>query len=131
MNLFANRSLIAWNGVDSQSPLDYVHPLRRADLQKILAHVPDSVEMIIVYGSSLGDYLLDDSDLDLAVVSRDKACFNPKVLEKMALDAVVDVQVFPTLDDLIEQAEGFFPTPRAIVDEGLPVYMKGKAVRLV
>ena len=131
MNLFANRSLIAWNGVDSQSPLDYVHPLRRADLQKILAHVPDSVEMIIVYGSSLGDYLLDDSDLDLAVVSQDKACFSPKVLEKMALDAVVDVQVFPTLDDLIEQAEGFFPTPRAIVDEGLPVYMKGKAVRLV
>jgi predicted nucleotidyltransferase len=129
--LFANRKLIPFNGKDSQSPLDYIHPYRKADVAKILASVPESVEMLIVYGSSLGDYLYDDSDLDLAVVSADRACYNRRIIEALGLEAEADVHVFSSLDELLSQAKGFFPTPKAIVDEGLTIYVKNKTVRVV
>ena len=129
--LFSDRDLIAFNGVESRLPLDYVHPWRRRDLEKIIKNVPDTVDMIIVYGSSLGDYLRDDSDLDIAVISKDRTCYNRSLLAKMELDTEVDVQIFPSFNELLEQAEGFFPTPRAIVTEGLPVYVKNTEVEVI
>jgi predicted nucleotidyltransferase len=129
--LFANKKLIPFNGDNSQFPLDYIHPYRKQDLHKILANIPESVEMLIVYGSSLGDYLRDDSDLDLAVISADRACYNRQVLEALDLEAKADIHVFSSLEELLTQAKGFFPTPKAIVDEGLPIYMKNKTVRLI
>ena len=127
--LFSDRNLIAWGGAESRMPLDYVHPLMRSDLEKIIKNVPDTVEMIIVYGSSLGDYLRNDSDLDLAVISKDKTVRS--AFAKLDLEMEADIQVFPSTEELLSQAEGFFPTPRAIVTEGLPVYIKNTEVEIV
>ena len=129
-NLFKNRML--YNRCDSPSlnPLDYVHPWVKPNLEKILIAVPESVEMILVYGSSLGDFMRFDSDLDLAVISNDPAVFNKHFVGSLNLDMDLDVKVFPSLKDLKEQADGFFPTPKAIMDEGLPIYVKGKIIEM-
>jgi len=125
---FANRHLFAFNGVDSRTPLDYVHPYHRADLQKIIDSAPPSIDMIIVYGSSIGDYLHDDSDLDLAIISKDRQCLSRDFLYGLGLSTTVDAHIFDSLQELIDQAQGLFPTPRAIIDQGLPVYVKQKEV---
>ena len=129
--LFADRELFAFNGTDSQSPLDYIHPWRRDDLETLIKNMPEAVEMLIVYGSSLGDFLRNDSDLDLAVVSKDRSCFNSSFLSRLGLSAEIDVQIFPSLEEIANQAEGFFPTPRAIITEGLPIYVKNMEIEIV
>jgi predicted nucleotidyltransferase len=126
--LLSKRRLFAFGGADSTSPLDYVHPYRKGDLRKILDNVPDAVETIIVYGSSLGDFLRDDSDLDIAVVSADQRCYNHEFVAGLGLEAVLDAHVFDSMEDLVRQADGYFPTPRDIVYEGLLIYYKGKEV---
>jgi len=129
--IFAKRTLNAFGGIDSQSAIDYVHPLRQNDLRKILSNVPESVDLIIVYGSSLGDFLRDDSDLDLAIVSKDPQCYSQSVIKSLELDSEMDVKVFPSIENLLEQAEGFFPAAVEIVKRGLPVYFQGSEVILI
>lgn len=126
------RLLIAFNGADSVEPLDYVHPYARKDIEKILERLPEHVEMIIVYGSSLRDFMRDDSDIDLATISPHQYWYLPKNLGyKWETERELDIKNFSSYDDLISQAEGGFPTPKAILEEGLLVFKKNRRVSLI
>jgi len=131
MDYFPPRELFVFNTFDSTNPLDYVNPCRKHDLEKILGNVPDSVELMIVYGSSIADYVLHSSDLDLAIISPDRKCYTSSFFQKLMLDCEVDFHIFYSFEDLVEQAIGYFPTPRAILLEGVLVYVRGMEVKVL
>ena len=128
--IFGEKELFAFADTNSTSIFDYINPMKQKDLRKILSNVPESVELIMVYGSALGDFVRNDSDLDLAVVSKNPKCYDRSTLSTLALDTAVDIKIFPSVDNLATQAENFFPTAVEIVKKGLPVYYMGKEVVL-
>jgi predicted nucleotidyltransferase len=128
--LFEERTVLAFNGVESTNPLDYVHPYRRKDLCKMISSAPVFVEVLILFGSSLGDYLLDSSDLDLLVISKKENSIILEWLNSLGLEAKVDLFILPSVDELISQAENYFPVAKAVIEEGLVVYIKDSEVKI-
>ena len=55
----------------SKEPLKYIHPLKRAAIEKILlSDIPDSIDKIIVFGSAVTLHCHLGSDLDLCFVGK-------------------------------------------------------------
>jgi predicted nucleotidyltransferase len=128
MEAFKRKHFFNFGGYEEGCPLNYIHPFKVKGLEKILLNLPDFVEMLIVFGSSVRDYQREDSDLDLAVIPCDNEFSIKRIIKEMVLDFKVDIFDFESLDDLVEQADGYFPTPRDILEEGVLVYYKGGRV---
>ena len=123
--IFISRELHNFGRYSPNDPLRYIHPYKTDALKKILENIPDWVEFIVIYGSSVSDYQTEESDLDLAVIPRDESFAFQKIIRGLKLPVKVDMQSFESLDDLLSQAEELFATPRDIVRAGVPVYAKG------
>jgi predicted nucleotidyltransferase len=109
---------------EETNPLNYIHPYKSRWLEELLNQIPETVDMVIVYGSSCQDYQREDSDLDLAVIPYDSDFKLDKTAKKMALPFEVDIMMFRSLDDLVEQANDLFPTAVDILNEGILVYCR-------
>ena len=128
--VFTNRPLIKFDRELSTSPLNYIHPYKVPIVQNILKIVPPCVESIIVYGSSIEDYQNENSDIDLAVIPYDDDYTFAKAIKKLNLPIKVDIKMFNSFEELIEQANDYFPTPRDIVLKGIPIYAKGLQIKV-
>ena len=130
-NIFKRTEMYDFSQYEPSSPLNYIHPYKSSSLEKILQRLPADVEMVIVYGSSAQDFQREDSDLDLAVVPYDKDYKLHKVVHDMKLPFEVDIRMFRSLDDLVEQAGEYFPTAVDIINEGILVYCRGAELEVV
>jgi predicted nucleotidyltransferase len=129
--LFKRTKFYNFGFFPQSNPLNYIHPYKSRMLEKLLTQVPETVEMIIVYGSSVQDYQREDSDLDLAVIPYDPDYKLSKSVKELAFPFEVDIKMFRSLDDLAEQARDLFPTAVDILNEGVLVYCSGRKVEMM
>jgi predicted nucleotidyltransferase len=127
---FKRSEFIDFGTYEQTNPLNYIHPYKSPSLEKILRQLPENVELMVVYGSSAQDYQREDSDLDLAVIPYDEDFRVHKMVRSMGLPIRVDIQMFRSFEDLVEQANDCFPTAAQIIDEGILVYCRGNTLEV-
>ena len=128
---FTRTKMYDFGRYEPNNPLNYVHPYKSEILEKILRHLPENIEWVVVFGSSVQDYQREDSDLDLAIIPYDSDYSLHKIVKDMNLPTKVDIQMFKSLEDLVEQAKGYFPTAVDILSEGIPVYYRDGELEVV
>lgn len=103
-----------------------VSAFRTDDLKAVLAHVPNSVEEIWVFGSTLTPYCRPESDLDLCIVGHtsmqeEAAMYNAA---KCAVDIITE-----TPEGFARRSEQPGSIYKEVKEKGLLVYKKGVTLR--
>ena len=102
-----------------------ISPYRTEDLKAVLAHVPDSVEEIWVFGSTVTPYCRPQSDLDLCIVGNTTIQEESKMYNaaKCAVDIITE-----TPEGFIAQQKIPGSIYKEVVDKGLLVDKKGQDI---
>jgi len=112
--------------LDNSSNSKSVNPLKHDDLKKVLSKVPDSVDEIWVFGSSVTPYCRPNSDLDLCIIGH-TTIEEESVMYKAASGSV---------DIITKTPEGFASNSKIpgsvykeVLDKGVLVYKKGADIK--
>lgn len=103
-----------------------VSPYRVEDLKAVLSNVPDSVEEIWVFGSTLTPNCRPQSDLDLCIIGNTTIEEESKMYKaaKCAVDIITD-----TPEEFAEHQKIAGSIYKDVVDKGLMVYKKGTDIK--
>lgn len=122
------KQIIITKGIPFEIKLDSskkVSPYRINDLKAVLKKVPDSVEEVWVFGSSVTEYCKPESDLDICIIGHTTMAEETKMYK--AAKCAVDI--------ITETPEGFKKSKeipgsvyKEVADKGLLVYKKGKNI---
>lgn len=99
-----------------------IHPLKVEDIEKILGQIPESLEELWVFGSTVTEHCRPQSDIDLCLVGNTTSEEERKLFR--APDSAVDI--------IKETPEGFLREQRKngsiykeVKETGLLIYKKG------
>jgi predicted nucleotidyltransferase len=107
-------------------PFTYIHPFKQKAVKHVVDNVPDSVKMIIVFGSSVTDGCGYDSDIDLCVIGNPTADEHHNMITyKLGTEGLqpFDVLSYKTLAELVNAFSiEKFGIEREILLNGVRVY---------
>ncbi len=103
--------------------LERVHEFRREDLKKILGMLPDSIDELWVFGSSVTPYCRPDSDLDILVIGDHITHEELKTIYRTP-DCAVDL-LDATPSDFIAWRQDGGTIYHEAFTKGLLIYKKG------
>ena len=109
---------------DLSDPIEQISLFRRDNLRNMLAVIPDTVDELWVFGSSVTPYCRPDSDLDVCIVGDEIRIDEKRLLFSAAGCAV----------DLIDATHAEFDRRRLeegdifseVYNKGIKIYQKGK-----
>ena len=112
--------------VFSSVSIKHISPYRTEDLKAVLSVVPDSVEEIWVFGSTVTPYCRPQSDLDLCIVGHTTIQEESRMYKaaKCAVDIITE-----TPEGFIKQQKTPGSVYKEVVDKGLLVYKKGQSIK--
>ena len=103
-----------------------ISPYRTEDLKAVLSVVPDSVEEIWVFGSTVTPYCRPQSDLDLCIIGHTTIEEESKMYKaaKCAVDIITE-----TPEGFIEQQKIPGNVYKEVIEKGMLVYKKGQNIK--
>lgn len=109
-----------------RSNLERVSEFKRDDLNKIIAVLPDSVDELWVFGSSITQYCRPDSDLDICIIGNHITKEDRKTLIHAARHAVDLIDV--THDEFASALADINSIYHEIYSKGLLIYKRGQGI---
>jgi predicted nucleotidyltransferase len=108
--------------------LGLVDPLKRCMLQYLLSRIPDGVEFLLVFGSSVTGHQRVDSDLDLVVIPDANRTNVRKILREFDKETSLDLIGFDSFEEIVRQAsEDEYSACADILLTGVPIFVRGIA----
>lgn len=106
--------------------IDHVSELKRADLDKVISSLPDSVDELWVFGSAVTSYCKPESDLDVCVVGDSISREDRRSIAHAPRNAM-DLLVV-THEEFERESRDINSVYHAVASDGLLVYRKGEGI---
>ncbi|MGL4737236.1 MAG: nucleotidyltransferase domain-containing protein [Cellulosilyticaceae bacterium] len=106
--------------------LQYVSPLKQQEIKVLIEHVPECVEMLILFGSTITDCCRPMSDIDLLIIGNHLEEHEAELIAyRKRVKSAMDLLMM-SLEQLKEAVQSDLPFYKEIYQKGIVIYEKSQ-----